>query len=58
MEEITLETEFSPEKIPRGDKRRKTRIFPVEQTKSVQNVEVQILSTIMILEKPFAEVAV
>ena len=40
MEEIKLEKEFSPEKMPRGDKRRKTRIFPVEQAKSVQNVEV------------------
>lgn len=58
MEEITLETGFSPEKMPRGDKRRKTRIFHVEQTKNVQNVEVQILSTIMIREKPFVEAAV
>ena len=56
--QITLETEFSPEKQLRGDKLRKKKIFPVEQTKSVQNVEVLILSTIMTRERPFAEAVV
>jgi hypothetical protein len=44
--------------MPRGEKIRKKKTFHIEQMKSVLNVEVLILSTIMTLARLSAEAAV